>query len=172
MRENLTQAEIEIAFRSTLIQCMSEYGEDVPVLQHYDYLKKGRLGRAVYFTLMNPLNIGYSSRKYNPDQGGLVGHTEHQHMQADVSVTVVADDDPLELALMTKTVMGSLPFVERMREAGLGTQATSNMVTLDVKDDHDNFTKECSFTMPITFNRSLAPATPTVEAASLNIHRV
>lgn len=172
MRENLTQAEIERAFRAALLSCMGEYGRaDVPVLQHYDYLKKGRRDEAVYFTVLNPQRLGYAHRSYSPALG-LAGHKEHQHMQVDIAVTVISDDDPLELAMLVTTVAGSLPFIERMRAEGLGVQATSNMTTVHAKDDRDNYALECSFSIPVTFNRSVAPVTPSIEVADLNIHRV
>lgn len=172
MRQDMTQADIEIAFRSSLLDCMTDYGADgVPVLQHYDYLKKGRRSEAVYFTLQNPVKVGNSYRKYDPNNGH-AGHTERQHWQADISVTVVADEDAQDLALTVFGIMGSLPFIELMRAAGVGVQGSPSITTIPAKDDHDNWAYECSGVLPITFNRESKPNTPTVEAANLDIHRV
>lgn len=163
MRENLTLAEIETALRANLIACMDEYGvKDVPVLQHFDYLKKGRRDTAIYFSVLNPIKVGSSHRRYTID-GDDAGHEELQHMQADAQIMVVADDDPLELVLTVSSVLGSLPFIEKMRDSGIGVQAISGFTTLPVKDDHDNYTLESSATLPITFNRLVAPKTGVVE---------
>ena len=41
-QKNLTQANIETIFRTNFLNCMNDYGlENIPLLQHYDYVKKG-----------------------------------------------------------------------------------------------------------------------------------
>ena len=63
---NLTQSNIEKIFRTNFLNCMSDYGlENIPLLQHYDYVKKGKRDVAVYFTIQNPRKIGNAYRTYN-----------------------------------------------------------------------------------------------------------
>ncbi|MFX4243455.1 hypothetical protein ACOL22_11860, partial [Aliarcobacter butzleri] len=72
------QANIETIFRTNFLNCMNDYGiENIPLLQHYDYVKKGKRDIAVYFTIQNPkkdINFDVSNVSLNKD---LPNYTEH-----------------------------------------------------------------------------------------------
>ena len=174
MRATMTQADIEVAFKRHIGASMRGYGiYDLPILQHFDYLKKGRKDFALYFTVQNPRRVANAHRSYDPVSADDAGHVESQHFEADVSITCLSEEEktgvaPLDLAMTAAQAVGSLPFVEAMRADGLGVQACSNIPTVHANDDPDNFALECSFSFPITFSRHIMPLTKTIMAAELN----
>lgn len=175
MYSDLKINDVERAFRLALIFAMDEYGESsAPVLQHYDYMKKGRKDTAVYFTVLNPRKVGNAFRRYDVQDAdpGLAGHEEWQHIEADIHITIVSDKDPLDLAIRVGLILGSLPFIEAMRGKGIGVQSVSNMSTVHVQDDKDNFALECSFRLPVTFNSKIFPLTKGAEIESIQVFRV
>ncbi|RBQ30671.1 hypothetical protein CRU92_10885 [Arcobacter sp. FW59] len=172
-KENLTQANIETIFRSNFLSCMNDYGiEDIPVLQHYDYVKKGKRDIAVYFTIQNPRKVGNAYRTYKTEDDK-ANHREHQHYEATVQITTISDEDktniaPLDLALTSSNIVGSLPFIEAMRKQGIGIQAVTDVRTNNVLDEAENFVLECNFSFQITFNKELKPNTKALRNAYLN----
>ncbi|MFV7791249.1 phage gateway protein [Aliarcobacter lanthieri] len=170
---NLTQANIETIFRTNFLNCMNDYGiENIPLLQHYDYVKKGKRDIAVYFTIQNPKKIGNAYRTYNI-QDDKANHRELQHYEATIQITTISDEDktgiaPLDLAMTTSDIVGSLPFIEAMRKQGVGVQSATDIKTNNVLDESDNFVLECSLSFQITFNRELKPNTKALHNAYLN----
>ena len=170
---NLTQANIETIFRTNFLNCMSDYGlENIPLLQHYDYVKKGKRDAAVYFTIQNPRKVGNAYRTYNV-KDDKANHKEQQHYEATIQLTTISDEDkteiaPLDLAMITSNVIGSLPFIEAMRKQGIGIQSSTDIRTNNVLDESDNFVLECSLDFKITFNRELKPNTKALNNAYLN----
>ena len=158
---NLTQANIEKIFRTNFLNCMNDYGlENIPLLQHYDYVKKGKRDVAVYFTIQNPRKVGNAYRTYNVEDDK-ANHKEQQHYEATIQLTTISDEDkteiaPLDLAMITSNIIGSLPFIEAMRKQGIGVQSATDIKTNNVLDEADNFVLECSLSFQITFNRELA----------------
>lgn len=172
-KENLTQANIETIFKSNFLNCINDYGFiDIPVLQHYDYVKKGKRDIAVYFTIKNPRKIGNAYRTYNV-QDSKANHKEQQHYEATIQITTISDEDktniaPLDLAIVSANIIGSLPFIELMRKQGVGIQSTTDIKTNNILDEADNFVLECHFSFQITFNKELRPNTKSLQNATLN----
>ena len=171
-QKNLTQANIETIFRTNFLNCMNDYGlKDIPLLQHYDYVKKGKRDVAVYFTIQNPRKIGNAYRTYNV-KDGKANHKEQQHYEATIQLTMISDEDkteiaPLDLAMITSDIIGSLPFIEAMRKQGIGIQTATDIRTNNVLDESDNFVLECSLDFKITFNRELKPNTKVITKTNL-----
>ena len=171
-QKNLTQANIETIFKTNFLNCMNDYGlENIPLLQHYDYVKKGKRDVAVYFTIQNPRKVGNAYRTYNVEDNK-ANHKEQQHYEATIQLTTISDEDkteiaPLDLAMITSNVIGSLPFIEAMRKQGIGIQNSTDIRTNNVLDEADNFVLECSLDFKITFNRELKPNTKIVTKTNL-----
>lgn len=169
---NLTQSQIETIFRTTFLNCMNDYGiKDIPLLQHYDYVKKGKRDVAVYFTIQNPKKVGNAYRTYNV-KDDKANHRELQHYEATIQLTTISDEDktniaPLDLAMITSNIIGSLPFIEAMRKQGIGIQTATDIRTNNVLDEADNFVLECSLDFKITFNREIKPNTKVITKTNL-----
>lgn len=172
MRAHVSQPDIEAVFVKTLNTCMLDFGvANVPVLQHFDYQKKGRRDVAIYFTVQAPRRIGNAYRDYNP-VGSKANHVESLHLESDIQITVVSDElktniNGGDLAMTVVQVVGSLPFIELMRAGGIGTQGCSDIRVINSTDEHDNYQQEYSLTVPVTYNREIKPNT-----ATINIHEL
>lgn len=158
------QADIEIAVRSSLLA----YFSNVPVLQHYDYLKKGRKTTAIYFGFNDPTKIGNPYRKYNVVDDNS-NHEELQHYEATINLVVLKDEDSTDFAMTVQQVVSSLPFIEMMRKKGLGVNSVSEVKTLHIQDESDNYITQNNISFNITYNRILKPNTKATKDGFLNL---
>jgi hypothetical protein len=173
----ITSVDLEVGFRAELIDCMTEYGIlGVPVHQNFNPQKSGRLDIAVYFTVLEPRQIGNASRSYNVRDDN-ANHVESTHYEQRIQITCVSDEGstdihPQDLAATVRAVCGSLPFVERMRALHVGTQNPSAMRMLYFVDEHDNQALECNFDLIVSYNRAILPLTGIFSAAEVGIVNV
>jgi len=172
-KTNLTQANIETIFRNSFLKCLDDFNYlQIPVLQHYDYQKKGKQHTAVYFTLQNPRKVGNAYRVYNTNDNKS-NYKELQHYEATILLTTLSDEEkrniaPIDLALNCACIVGSLTFIELMKNNGIGIQSISDIRTLNILDESNNFILECNFDFKISFNKELISNTKLIKQATFN----
>lgn len=170
-------SDVPVYFRAALLQGLSDYGHpEVLVIEADQAKKQGRVDDGIYWRLTNPKNYGWQARRYSP-QGQQAGHTEHQLMEVMITLTAYVHDDyeagydSNDLANIAQMTVNSLPFVERMRQNNIGVQRATPIRTITFTDEADNYAKEASFDVNLTFIRTINPATPLAETLNSNIIR-
>jgi hypothetical protein len=162
MYSNIKQQDLEISFVKHLKNLSG-----ATVKQNFDNQKKGLENGIVYFTLSNPRKLGHAYRTYNPILGN-ANHKEAQHFQIDYLINCVKIADSLEFGMEISQYLSSLSFMELMRKDGIGIQHLTEIRTLNIKDDKDNFVTECAMTLTVTFNRILSLNTSVARDFKLN----
>lgn len=171
-------SDVPVYFRAALLQGLSAYGHpEVLVIEADQARKQGRVDDGIYWRLTNPKNYGWQARRYNP-QGQQAGHTEHQLMEVMITLTAYVHDDyeagydSNDLANIAQMTVNSLPFVERMRQNDIGVQRATPVRTITFTDEADNYAKEASFDVNLTFVRTINPATPVAEKLTPDLIRI
>lgn len=174
----MKSSDVPVIFRQKLLANLALYGyPDVLVIEADQPTKQGRVDDGIYWRLLNPKNYGWQSRNYNYNPGGN-GHTEHQLFETMMQLTCFVHDDTVtgydstDLANVTKMIVQSLPFVTAMKISGVGVQRASASRTITFTDEADNYAKEVSFDVNLTFMQTINPQTPTVEILEPHIMRI
>lgn len=174
----MTPSEVAPLFRAALLTRLAEFGApEVLVIEADQPNKQGRVDDGLYWRMSNPRNYGWQARRYAPSEGD-AHHVEHQLYEVTMTlVALVSDDDAAgyaahDLATLAQMSVNSLPFVEAMRKVKIGVQRATQLRTLVFTDEADNYAKEVSFDVNVTFVRSVAPETKTVEVHDLDILRI
>lgn len=164
-------------FRTNLLARLAEFGHpDVLVIEAYQPSKQGRVDDGIYWRLSNPTNHGWQVRRYNP-QGQDSGHSEHLLVECMMTLTSFVDDlyvtgyNSNDLANLAQMSVNSLPFIERMRDNGIGVQRVTPIRSITFTDEGDNYATEASFDVNVTFMRTITPATQVVETLEPDITR-
>lgn len=156
------------AFWTVFKECMNEYGiEDVPFLKLRQTSKVGRADVALYYDTGAPQNVGWQSRKYSITKDSEnAGHREIAAKQIEVRIYALVDESKSngltanELADTARMVIASLPFIERIREKGIGGVGRATEPTdTTIINDEDDFEREVQFKFPLTYTKSLFPNT-------------
>lgn len=171
-------SDAPIHFRTALLARLAEYGHpNVLVIEAEQVEKQGRVDDGIYWRLTNPTNYGWQARRYDV-QGQSANHSEHQLVQAMMTLTAYVHNDDLagydsnDLANLAQMCVNSLPFIEQMRRNDIGVQRATPVRTINFTDEADNYAKEASFDVNITFMRTINPATPVVEILDPKLIRI
>lgn len=174
--KDISFSEIETTIHKVLKSSLSLYGFNIPVLQNFTSAKVVKREIAVYFHIGTPRQVAKANRQYTnlgKSKSGDAGHIETQHFEAMVTFTCISNEElskvnPSDLATLVAMITNSLPFIEIMRESGVGVQANSSIRTLYFLNEEDNYQLELSFDLPITFNRTIRPITQIANGCTLN----
>lgn len=171
-------SQVPVLFRSALLDQLAAHGmPEVLVIEADQPRKQGRVSDGLYWRMLNPRNYGWQARRYEP-LGGDAGHREHQLFETVIQLTALVSDeeaagyDVHDLATTAQMIVNSLPFVEALRRVKIGVQRVSAVRTLIFNDEGDNYERECTFDVNVTFARTLAPETKTVETLDPDILRI
>lgn len=174
----MTPSHIPVAFREALLDTLASHGySNILVIEADQPNRSGRVDDGIYWRMTDPKNYGWQARRYSPVERE-AHHAEHQLYEATITLTaLVSDEDSTgyssdDLATLAQMCVNSLPFVEVLRRGKIGVQRASPVRTLTFTDEADNYSKESSFTVIVTFMRTITPNTKTVDAIDLNTLRI
>jgi hypothetical protein len=162
-------ASVEKYFRQVLLECLQSVDENAHVLRGFDKQKKGRKEKAVYFHMLNPAPTGGAGRGQTLEKGA---QAYVQGFSIECYLNIVAKEDPVMFAQKVHLILQTLNFIEGLREHGIAPLNPSNIRTIYVQNEHNNYEMECSITVPLIFDYKIAPAVEPLDAADLRLKGV